>query len=230
MTTMAVRQPLSERAITTRGQQMLLDAPESQGEIATACGVSRPAVSQWRMGYAIPSPRCAAILFERLGIPTAAWRTRPITDADVEAEAAAATTRAAEQPGTQPASHQTPADESPHGSSITPVPELPAHASALDHVDSMIKQVTERMNDPRISGREHSQHLDQWRKLMAMRIQAEARAALMEDATVRHHPKWRKLKGLIIDALIPFPAAAKAVEAAIQRAIGDEQQEDEGEA
>lgn len=231
LTTVQVHQPSKARPVTTLGQQLLLRLSAPLGEIAASCGVTRAAVSQWRMGAAVPSVRCASLLEATHGIPSAAWRMRP-DEAGQPATPPPAlpaaplpkhlTSRTPPPPASQPS--EQPADEAP---ARAPVPQLPAHATSLDHVDAMIAQVVERMNDPRLTSREHASHLDQWRKLMGMRIQAEARAALMEDATIRAHPKWKRLKALIIDALLPFPDAARAVEAAIERAIGEDDQTDD---
>ena len=246
MTTTNAPTSTTERAITTYGQQLLCAVRLPAGEIAKRLGVTRPAVSQWRLGYATPGPRPKSELEALYGIPVSAWTQRPLADAPAPPLAAPPTVpaelrqpRAAEQPSSQvpgtlatvpsSSSTSTQADEQPDASSATGQPApvvLVKGASSLAHVDTMIEAVLQRMNDARISTREHAAILDQWRKLMAMRIQAEARAALMEDATVRHHPKWRKLRDLIIDALIPYPDAARAVEAAIQRAIGDESADD----
>lgn len=213
MTTLAVRQPGVERSINTLGQQKLLEITDPIGTIAAKCGVTQPYVSQWRMGYNRPGPKVQARLHELYGIEPAAWRMRPLTEADVP-----------------PTIDDADASEPVDGVEQTahPITPLPRHASALDHVDHMLAQLSERMADKTISARESSQLLDQWRKLMSMRMQAEQRAALLEDATVRNHPKWKRLKGLIIDALLPYPDAARAVESAIQRAIGDEQAEQNG--
>lgn len=228
LTTAQLSAPLADQPVQTYGQQLLLGLRVPVGEIAAACGASRPLVSQWRQGQRFPGQRFQQLLAERYGIPVSAWTQLPQQPSGAPAPPAAPP--APEHPSSQVPStlattstSTTQADEQPDASSASYTPVvMPKNASSLAHVDTMIEAVVQRMNDPRISTREHAAILDQWRKLMSMRIQAEARAALMEDATVRHHPKWRKLRDLIIDALLPYPDAARAVESAIQRAIGDE--------
>jgi hypothetical protein len=45
---------------------------------------------------------------------------------------------------------------------------------------------------------------------------------MVEPRTIKEHVEWRRLKRLIIDALLPHPAASKAVEAAILRVLGED--------
>jgi hypothetical protein len=48
-------------------------------------------------------------------------------------------------------------------------------------------------------------------RILALRANLEQKAELLEDRIVREHPRWRALKGAILKALAPHPAASKAV-------------------
>ncbi len=48
-------------------------------------------------------------------------------------------------------------------------------------------------------------------RILALRANLEQKAELLEDRIVREHPRWRALKGALLKALVPHPAAAKAI-------------------
>jgi hypothetical protein len=52
-----------------------------------------------------------------------------------------------------------------------------------------------------------------------LRARLEQANELAEDRYVRDHPAFRRFCNLVIEALEPHPAAAKAVQEAISRAI-----------
>jgi hypothetical protein len=53
-------------------------------------------------------------------------------------------------------------------------------------------------------------------KALALKARIEAADALFEASAVAKHPAWRRLRGAILEALRPFPDAARAVAEAIQ--------------
>jgi hypothetical protein len=48
-------------------------------------------------------------------------------------------------------------------------------------------------------------------RYLALRNQLQKEAELLEDRIVREHPRWQALRGALLKALAPHPAAAKAV-------------------
>jgi transcriptional regulator with XRE-family HTH domain len=66
--------------IRTPGQQALIDwlkaePGRSQGSVATALGVSQPAVGYWVKGTSRPEAAKRAALFALCGIPESDWET-----------------------------------------------------------------------------------------------------------------------------------------------------------
>ncbi len=69
-----------EPTIRTPGQQALIDwlkaePGRSQGSVATALGVSQPAVGYWVKGTSRPESAKRAALLALCGIPEADWET-----------------------------------------------------------------------------------------------------------------------------------------------------------
>jgi hypothetical protein len=57
---------------------------------------------------------------------------------------------------------------------------------------------------------------DTMAKLIALKCRMERDRDLLEDRVVREHPKWLATKDAILEALKPYPDAAKAVAEALK--------------
>ena len=94
--------------------------------------------------------------------------------------------------------------------------------SALDDCNRLLKLLRAQLNRPDLLGRERVQLGDAFARALSQKERLEKAREMLEARTIREHPEWRRLKRLIIDALLPHPAASKAVEEAILRVLGDE--------
>jgi hypothetical protein len=71
-------------------------------------------------------------------------------------------------------------------------------------------------------GRERVQLGDAFARALTQKERLERAREMLEARTIKEHPEWQRLKRLVIAALLPFPQASKAVEAAILRVLGEE--------
>jgi transcriptional regulator with XRE-family HTH domain len=94
--------------------------------------------------------------------------------------------------------------------------------SALEDCTRLLALLRSQLNRADLLGRERVQLGDAFARALAQKERLEKAREMLEARTVREHPEWRRLKRLIIDALLPHPAASKAVEEAILRVLGDE--------
>lgn len=95
--------------------------------------------------------------------------------------------------------------------------------SALEDVNRLIRLLREQLRRPGILARERVQLADAFARALAQKERLERAREMSEDRTIREHPKWQRLKATIIEALLPHPEAARAVEAAILRVLGEEE-------
>jgi transcriptional regulator with XRE-family HTH domain len=63
--------------IRNEGQRLLTQLGRTLAEVATAIGVSRQAVQQWRSGSEVPSSVMRGKLFTAFNIPVASWGVQP---------------------------------------------------------------------------------------------------------------------------------------------------------
>ena len=101
-------------------------------------------------------------------------------------------------------------------------PSTEREPSALDDVNRLLALLRTQLNRTDLIGRERVQLGDSFSRALAQKERLERARETLENRVVREHPAWKRLKGLVIDALLPFPEAAQAVEAAILRALGEE--------
>lgn len=94
--------------------------------------------------------------------------------------------------------------------------------TALEENARRLKRLRRRAADPNLLPREHLLYEDAIQRSVTLKAKLEREAAMLETRTIRDHPGWKSLKRLIIDALLPHPAASKAVEEALTRVLGDQ--------
>lgn len=104
-----------------------------------------------------------------------------------------------------------------------PEPDDGREPSALDDVARLLKILREQLRKPTLLARERAQLADAFARALAQKERLERAREMLEDRVIRDHPKWQRLKAVIIEALIPHPLAARDVEAAIARVLADEE-------
>lgn len=76
----------TDRVIMNEAQRRLVDARVTLGQLATACGVSRQAVSKWLAGFTKPSPPQRKIIARKFGPAEALWEQDPDLPEEPERE------------------------------------------------------------------------------------------------------------------------------------------------
>lgn len=170
--------------IRSEGQRLLLDIPGTLLAIARQLGSNAPqTVLNWREGTTRPGERMRAQLYAVFGIPPDAWTRKPTG-------------------GVRPVGQVTP------GAAGAPGGPPP---STLDDVLLLLDLARFDVAQPNLVAAERSRLLLATSRLLAQREQLERAAELAEDRYVREHPAWHRLRAAIVRALVPYPAAAKAV-------------------
>ncbi len=181
--------------VRTEGQRLLLAVPGSLELIGDSIGATKQAVALWRSGARAPGPQWRRAMHERFGIPPEAWGRTPLPDG---------WTPSAPTRFTAPL-----ADD--------------AEPTPLDDVRRLLRSLREQLEQPNLLARERAQLSDAFAKALAQRERLEQARAMSEQRTVAEHPGWKRLRDVIIAALEQHPEAMRAVGAAIQRELGDEQ-------
>jgi len=100
----------------------------------------------------------------------------------------------------------------------------PDAGSAMRDYDRLIKLLRKQLRPTaKLTPRERAQLTDAFSRALAQKTRLERDREMLEDRTIREHPKWQRLKSAIIEALLPFPAAARAVEVVVLRLLGEEE-------
>jgi hypothetical protein len=183
--------------IRTEGQRLLLAVPGTLELIGDSIGATRQAVLLWRQGARLPGPQWRRSIHERFGIPPEAWGRTPLAPGETLQPL-----RFDDGPGDGP------------------------EPSALDDVARLLRLLRRQLDQPGLLARERAQYADAFARALAQKERIERERAMLEDRTIREHPKWKRLRTAIIDALIPHPEAARDVEAAIARVLGQEDTDD----
>lgn len=93
--------------------------------------------------------------------------------------------------------------------------------SALEDCARLLALLRSQLNRPDLLGRERVQLGDAFARALAQKERLERAREMLEARTIREHPEWQRLKRLVIAALLPFPEASRAVEAALVKVLGD---------
>jgi transcriptional regulator with XRE-family HTH domain len=181
------------RIARSEGQELLLAVPDSLQQVSDAIGITRAAVSLWRNGARVPEETHRRKLYARYSIPPASWDRVP---------------------GDMPPSSSEPA--------AAWFPDAGDAASPLDDCNRLLALLRSQLNRTDLIGRERVQLGDAFSRALAQKERLERARETLEARTIREHPEWRRMKRLMIKALIPYPEAAQAVEAAILAVLGDE--------
>jgi transcriptional regulator with XRE-family HTH domain len=193
----------------TEAQRLLRELPGTLDAIGKPLGATKQSVSLWRAGR-IPDERFRRKIADVFGIPFDAWAIPPTVGAEPD-----------------PAYGEG-LDDDDEGADELPAPDaVTAAGSAVRDYDRLIKGLRKQLEQGRVTPRERGQLTDAYSRALAQKARILREHAMLEDRTIRDHPKWQRLKGAIIAALLPHPAAARDVEAAITRLLGEDESESE---
>ena len=163
-------------------------------------GATRQTVHCWRSGTKVPARPMRETLEREFGIPAASWERTPV-----------------DRPAPRPAKADRPA---PARTSAAPLaaPRPAGRPSTLDEVTQLLEELDEDASDDGIMPSELARIRDTKTKALALKARIESQDALFEAQAVVKHPAWRRIRGAMLDALRPFPDAARAVAEALQEA------------
>ncbi len=170
--------------VRTEGQRRLLEVEESDLEISAQLGTKKAIVGHWRRGRRLPgvgNRRKLELLYD---IPLRAWDVTPGTEATETV------------------------------TEITTPAAIPRNHSANDTLTMVLVQIEAIETDLRnakLTDASKSKLRDTLTKLLSLRAKLEQNRELLEDHVVREHPEWLRLKARMLEALKPYPDAAKAV-------------------
>ncbi|HYG66583.1 MAG TPA: hypothetical protein VD838_02955 [Anaeromyxobacteraceae bacterium] len=210
--------------VLTEGQRLLCTVPGRLADLSAAVGVGMPTICQWRRADRVPGTEHRRRLFDAFGIPVEAWDSLPIGAAVFPTE---------DEPEDEP-EDDAEADDLEDEDEPEPVPEPRRRRnraadeppdetrSALDDYNVLLGQLRKQLAKSNLPSRERIQVTDAMTRALAHKERLERSREMIEARTIKEHPKWRELKAAIIGALLEHPAAARDVEAAITRVLGDE--------
>lgn len=174
----------------TEGQRLLAEVPGSLARIARDLGVkSKQSILDWKSGNRVPTLAMRRKMFDAYGIPLRAWGVEP-TAAKPQAKAEVA-------------------PEVDNEETVT--------KTTLEHCVALLGVISKDRQQQGLLANERVKLADAEARILALRHRLESESQLSEDRFVREHPAWLRLKRTIVDALVPFPAAAQAVAEAIRR-------------
>lgn len=200
--------------LVNEGQRLLNISGLSLHKLANACEVTSASVVKWRSGKGLPRPAQRAKLFDLLEIPIDAWLLPPNAPADsVVYNASGAVAETADRPDRRPYSGN--GDEE-----IPPYPEPPdEEASTLEHMKHLIACIRHDKEHRKLTAAAISKLRADEQRALTLIAKLESMAEMQEDRFVTQHPKWKRLRDVILRALRPFPEAARAVVEAIEEEV-----------
>lgn len=195
---------------SNNGQRELALTGAKIGEIAHVAGVSLPTASRWRHGKKLPAHAKRIALKRAFGIALDAWEKDDGTEISPPKSRRTAKEIAAEE-------------EIDHArtamierANFPPYPPAPTSASPIESARyslACIRHDLTHQHDLSIPSRSKLR-ADEARAVTLL-ARLERDAELTEARFVREHPEFRAHCKRVLEALRPFPAAAKAVLAAL---------------
>lgn len=198
--------------IRSEGQARFLQVTGSLRAIAEQLGVRSPqSVADWRIGRRQPTPGARAKIEALYNIPKHAWHVLPGSRLDGDPAGAPVI------PLVPGGFVGAPAPDAGSG----PDPDLIAAPSPSSLEDCLALLAVLRKDRQRegLLPADRIRLTDAEGRILSLRARLEQANELAEDRYVRDHPAFRRFCNLVIEALEPHPAAAKAVQEAISRAI-----------
>lgn len=185
----------------TRGGDMLSRCPDSHAEIAAKVGVDKSLVTRWRSGARRPSDEDQAKLNALYGIPPSAWDEPP------------------------PKLRAVPAAGSSERPPLTVVPRDVKPANRVDeYADEDNNERLHRYIRDGMTELELDVELSGVKRAEALKKLVDAQVALDKStgenaltmSRIVAHPEFKRVSGLIIDAIAPYPEALAKVLAVLE--------------
>jgi transcriptional regulator with XRE-family HTH domain len=175
--------------LRSEGQRMLLAVTGSLTAIAKDLGCRSPsAIHHYREGKRTPTPEMRARMYTAYGIPVEAWSVRPGGLSEPEAALEVAQSAA------------------------------PAGApSTLEDCLALLAVIRGERQQRGLLASERVKLATAETQILSLRSRLEQAAEFAEARYVLEHPAWIRLRRVIVQALEPYPDAAKAVRDAIAR-------------
>ena len=93
--------------------------------------------------------------------------------------------------------------------------KLSTEGDTLEIARQQLSEVLKALQNPELTESAQLKLRDTAAKLLTLRSRLERDRELLEDRIVREHPEWKRIKGVILKALKPYPEAAAAVAEAL---------------
>lgn len=177
----------------SKGRQKLIDL-ENVIAIADIIGVSKGAVSRWRRGDLVPSPKNRIQLQKKCGIPIELW----------------------DEPWDEPPPIL-PISGSPEVGGADPAPDEQEQAtsSGSETERSLREQLARlraiRARDPDMTTASLLRLEASETKLIQLLAQATGESDVVSESRIMRSQAWRRIRDTITDALAPYPEASMAV-------------------
>jgi len=194
-------EPAAPRVFRSEGHRQICACMLPSPRVGKMVGVSKQAVHMWRTGERVPSLEQRARLAQHLGIDPAAWERLPV-------DALPESTDDADDPDEL--------EQDDDGDD-----DFADDVDALAEANEQIRYLRKAKARPGILARERSQIHADLHRAIKLKANLERERAMLEDVTVRNHPKWKQLRLAILTALRPYPVAARAVEQAIRDVLDE---------
>lgn len=176
----------------SEGHRQLRALHHSAGEVARKVGVSRQTAHSWKTGAKVPGPDFRAALERDFSIPAQSWGREPVDRGPRSAPQAQGAAR--------------PRSQAP----------APARPSTLDEVVQLLAELDHDAGFDGILASELARIRDTKTKALALKARLESADQLFEATAILKHPAWRRIRETFVQALQPYPDAARALAAALQ--------------
>lgn len=211
--------------IRSEGQRLLRLLAEPDGRLGKAVGVSRLAVNKWRSGKSQPTINLRRALEELYGVPHDAWTQLPQSTEAVHRGPDGRVTTAQGRP--PPPRLQAVPDEAASEIDSANLPRYGTKHSAplpstKQGVEELLRSLRAARTQPHLLATDRVKLATAETRALSLLQKMEKEAEFSEDRIIRQHPKWAKLRQAIVDALVPYPDAARAVQRALESLVEKE--------
>jgi len=190
---------------------LLLADETSSSDIAVKLNVHRMSVSHWRAGERKPDGDKRRTLEALYSIPVQSWDNAPHVIANVVRPVPAPDApepASAPPPAPEPDPVHEPAPARPRPPAPAQVPKM---LDPIAAADALIFECNKGMKLGGLTSAEQADWQDRLLKAITMRQKLVDSADAREDKVVRYNPTWHALRALIVDTLVPYPDASRAV-------------------
>lgn len=206
------------------GQRLLVESAASLATIAKACDVARPTARRWKLGECVPREEARVALRDAYGIGVGEWDVA--LPANFEIKPPPPLLRGRPKKSAKKATPKKPAKKktakAPAVHKPPPYPdEPPADASIATNLRYSLTCIRCDLRHGGLTTSARSKLRSDEARTLALVAKVQREEELSEDRYVKGHPAFKAHCERILEALKPFPDAARAV----ARALRNEPQE-----